>query len=60
MNGFGYFKFAGALNMKVKQKPSAPQRPGINPTKKLCVFKARPASKTVQIKALKKLKEMIS
>merc|ERR1719231_2019242 len=45
----GQFKLAGALNMKLKKKPARPARKGVNPfTKEPCVFKAKPASKTVR------------
>merc|ERR1711877_70353 len=45
----GSFKLAGALNLKLKKKPATPARKGVNPfTKEPCVFKAKPASKTVK------------
>merc|ERR1719238_2681786 len=54
----GACKFAGALNLKLKKTPARPARKGVNPfTKEPCVFKAKPASKTVKALALKKLKE---
>merc|ERR1711953_807104 len=54
----GSFKLAGALKLKLKKKPAAPARKGVNPfTKEPCVFKARPASKTVRAFPMKKLKE---
>merc|ERR1712232_1047893 len=57
----GSFKFAGALNLKLKKKPATPARKGVNPfTKGPCVFKAKPASKTVRALPMKKLKEMIN
>merc|ERR1712061_392499 len=57
----GSFKLAGMLNMKLKKKPATPARKGINPfTKEPCVFKAKPASKTVKVFAMKKLKEAIN
>jgi len=57
----GSFKFAGMLNMKLKKKPATPARKGVNPfTKEPCVFKAKPASKTVKVYAMKKLKEAIN
>merc|ERR1711979_27969 len=57
----GSFKLAGALNMKLKKKPATPARKGVNPfTKEPCVFKAKPASKTVRALAMKKLKEMVN
>ena len=46
----GAFKLGGCLNRK-----------GVNPfAKEPCVFKAKPASKTVRALAMKKLKEMIN
>merc|ERR1712137_896473 len=57
----GSFKFGGALNLKLKKKPATPARKGVNPfTKEPCVFKAKPASKTVKAFAMKKLKELIN
>merc|ERR1711903_293231 len=53
----GSFKVAGMLNLKLKRKPATPARKGVNPfTKEPCVFKARPASKTVKVYPMKKLK----
>merc|ERR1719265_2843032 len=57
----GSFKLAGALNLKLKKKPAVAARKGVNPfTKEPCVFKAKPASKTVRAYAMKKLKEMFN
>merc|ERR1719515_654566 len=57
----GAFKVGGALNLKLKSKPARPARKGVNPfTKEPCVFKAKPASKTVKVRALKKLQELIN
>merc|ERR1739849_64611 len=57
----GSFKFAGMLNMKLKKKPATAARKGVNPfTKEPCVFKAKPASKTVRVLAMKKLKEAVN
>merc|ERR1719463_965884 len=57
----GKFKFGGVLNMKLKKKPAVAARKGVNPfTKEPCVFKAKPASKTVKVFPMKKLKEMIN
>merc|ERR1740138_1759561 len=57
----GSFKLGGALRMKLKKKPAKPARKGVNPfTKEPCVFKAKPASKTVKAFPMKKLKEMIN
>merc|ERR1712196_340378 len=56
----GSFKIAGMLNMKLKNKPATKARKGVNPfTKEPCVFKAKPASKTVRCLPMKKLKEML-
>merc|ERR1712151_647156 len=57
----GSFKLAGALSLKLKKKPATPARKGVNPfTKEPCVFKAKPASKTVKAFPMKKLKELIN
>merc|ERR1711862_637987 len=57
----GSFKVGGAVNLKLKSKPARPARKGVNPfTKEPCVFKAKPASKTVKGFPMKKLKEMIN
>ena len=57
----GAFKLGGALNLKLKKKPATAARKGVNPfTKEPCVFKAKPASKTVKAFAMKKLKDMIN
>jgi len=57
----GAFKVGGCLNLKLKKKPATAARKGINPfTKEPCVFKAKPASKTVRALAMKRLKEMIN
>merc|ERR1712031_112176 len=56
----GSFKIAGMLNMKLKHKPATAAKSGINPfTKEPCVFKAKPASKTVRCLPMKKLKTML-
>merc|ERR1719450_1186418 len=57
----GSFKLGGTINMKLKSKPARPAKKGVNPfTKEPCVFKAKPASKTVRALPLKKFKEMIN
>ena len=57
----GAFKLGGVLNMKLKKKPARPARKGVNPfTKEPCVFKAKPASKTVKCLPMKKFKEMVN
>merc|ERR1712188_59515 len=56
----GSFKLAGMLNLKLKKKAATAAKKGINPfTKEPCVFKAKPASKTVRALAMKKLKEAL-
>merc|ERR1711860_296625 len=57
----GQFKFGGVLNMKLKKKPAQPARKGINPfTREPMVFKAKPASKTVRVLPMKKMKELVN
>jgi len=57
----GSFKVGGVLNLKLKSKPATPARKGVNPfTKEPCVFKAKPASKTVKGFPMKKLKLMVN
>ena len=55
------FKLGGSLNMKLKKKPATKARKGVGPfTKEPCVFKAKPASKTVRVLPMKKFKEMVN
>merc|ERR1719191_1383817 len=57
----GNFKLGGALNMKLKRKKATPKKKGVNPfTGEPCIFKAKPASKTVRVLPMKKLKEMVN
>merc|ERR1711996_15483 len=57
----GSFKIGAVLNLKLKSKPATPARKGVNPfTKEPCVFKAKPASKTVKGFPMKKLKLMVN
>ena len=52
---------AGVLKITVVKKPARSARKGVNPfTGEEIMIKARPAYKTVRIKALKKLKEMVT
>merc|ERR1719356_1044254 len=61
MKKTGSFKIAGMLNLKLKSKPATPARKGVNPfTKEPCVFKAKPASKTVKALPMKKFKELVN
>merc|ERR1719161_686989 len=57
----GTFKIGQNIKLKLKVKPATPARKGVNPfTKEPCVFKAKPASKTVKALALKKLKVAVN
>ena len=54
----GSFKLPGLFNLKIKQKPARAAKETVNPfTKKPCVFKAKPAYKTVKAIPLKKFKK---
>jgi len=58
--GPGVFTVPGLCKMVVKKKPATKARKGINPfTGEEQMFKAKPASKTVRIRPLKNLKEMV-
>lgn len=55
----GEFALPGLLKIKTVKKPARKARKGINPfTGEETTFKARPASTTVKVTALKKLKDM--
>jgi nucleoid DNA-binding protein len=57
--GVGEFVFPGLFKVMTIKKPAVKARKGINPfTKEEVMFKAKPASTTVKIRPLKKLKEM--
>jgi nucleoid DNA-binding protein len=59
--GPGTFVMPGLLKINVVKKPARSARKGINPfTGEEIMIKARPAYKAVKIKALKKLKEMVT
>lgn len=59
--GPGKFVMPGVLKITVVKKPARSARKGVNPfTGEEIMIKARPAYKTVRIKALKKLKEMVT
>ncbi len=46
---------------ELKKKPATKARKGVNEfTKEPCVFKAKPASKTVRVLPMKKFKEMVN
>lgn len=58
--GPGSFTVPGLCKMSVKNKPATKRRRGRNPfTGEEIWIKAKPASKTVRIRALKNLKEMV-
>ena len=55
----GEFVLPGLLKIQTIKKPAVKARKGINPfTKEEQMFKAKPASTTVKVRALKKLKDM--
>ena len=56
----GMFTIPGLLKMRVVKKPATKARMGVNPfTGEEMMFKAKPASKTVKVAALKGLKDMV-
>ena len=58
--GPGIFTVPGLMKLKVVKKPARKARMGINPfTKVEMMFKAKPASKSVKVLALKGLKDMV-
>ena len=58
--GPGVFVMPGLMKISVVKKPARSARKGVNPfTGEEIMIKAKPAYKTVKIKALKKLKEMV-
>jgi len=55
----GEFVLPGLMKIQTVKKPAKKARMGINPfTKEEVMFKAKPASITVKVRPLKKLKEM--
>ena len=59
-NAPGMFTLPGLLKMRVVKKPATKARKGVNPfTGEEMMFKAKPASKTVKVEALKGLKDMV-
>ena len=56
----GTFTMPGLMKMRVVKKPATKARKGVNPfTGEEMMFKAKPASKTVKVAALKGLKDMV-
>ena len=57
----GVFNLLGLAKFSVVKKPAQKARKGINPfTKEETVFKAKPASRVVKIRPLKRLKDLAS
>lgn len=57
--GVGEFTLPGLMKVMVINKPATKARKGINPfTGEETVFKAKPASRKIKIRPLKKLKDM--
>ncbi|MFA5494036.1 MAG: HU family DNA-binding protein [Porticoccaceae bacterium] len=57
--GVGEFTLPGLIKIKTVKKPARKARKGVNPfTGEETLFKAKPASTSVKILALKKLKDM--
>jgi nucleoid DNA-binding protein len=58
--GCGEFNFNGLMKLKTVNKPAAPARKGKNPfTGEEMMFKAKPASRKVRVRALRNLNAMI-
>lgn len=58
--GAGSFNLPGLLKIRVVKKPAKRARKGVNPfTGEEMTFKAKPASKSVRVLPLKRLKDMI-
>lgn len=58
-NAVGEFVLPGLLKITTVRKPATKARKGISPfTKEEVVFKAKPATTVVKVRALKKLKDM--
>ncbi len=58
--GSGIFNLPGLMKIYVHEKKATPEREGRNPaTGEPITIKAKPASKVVKVRPLKKLKEMI-
>jgi nucleoid DNA-binding protein len=60
-NAVGEFVLPGLLKIQTVRKPAVKARKGINPfTKEEVMFKAKPASTSIKVRPLKKLKDMAS
>lgn len=61
LKGGGAFTLPGVCKMRVVKKAATKAREGTNPfTGEKMMFKAKPASKKVRIRALKNLNEMVA
>jgi nucleoid DNA-binding protein len=59
-NAVGEFVLPGLLKINTVRKPAVKARKGINPfTKEEVMFKAKPATTVVKVRALKKPKDMV-
>jgi len=59
-NAVGEFVLPGLLKISTVRKPATKAHKGINPfTKEEVMFKAKPASTSVKVRPLKKLKDMV-
>ena len=59
-NAVGEFVLPSLLKINTVRKPAVKARKGINPfTKEEVMFKAKPATTVVKVRALKKLKDMV-
>ncbi len=57
----GEFNLAGLFKVTIKNKPAKKARKGINPfTGEEMMFKAKPASRVIKVRALKKLKDVVA
>jgi len=60
LRGYSQFTVPGLAKMVVKKRPATKARKGINPfTGEETMFKAKPARKTVRIRPLKNVKDMV-
>lgn len=57
----GIFKFLNYFKLTVVKKAATKEREGINPFNgEATIFKAKPASRKVKVRALKRVKDMVS
>lgn len=61
LKNLGEISIGGLMKLMIIKKPATKAREGINPfTGQPTMFKAKPARKVVKIRALKKVKDMVS